>query len=120
MIWRTTSARSRIVGWMLLLLGAALAVPTFGITIVWQAELDRQIDAKLLSEADKLRAFARTSRDPYTGERFTSGAALLTAFMAVHRPEHNAAFFSVVDGRADRRSPGPAPVRLDRDAAVVA
>ncbi|MFI1190647.1 sensor histidine kinase [Streptomyces californicus] len=120
MIRRTASARSRIVGWMLLLLGAALAVPTFGITIVWQAELDREVDARLLSEADKLRAFARTARDPYTGERFTSGAALLTAFMAVHRPEHNAAFFSVVDGRADRRSPGPAPARLDRDPEVVA
>ncbi|MEU3001602.1 HAMP domain-containing sensor histidine kinase [Streptomyces sp. NPDC006995] len=120
MTGRTTSARSRIVGWMLLLLGAALAVPTFGITIVWQAELDRQIDAKLLSEADKLRAFARNSRDPYTGEHFTSGGALLTTFMAVHRPERNAAFFSVVDGRADRRSPGPAPARLDRDPEVVA
>ncbi|MEU7327527.1 sensor histidine kinase [Streptomyces parvus] len=120
MIGRTVSARSRIVGWMLLLLGAALAVPTFGITIVWQAELDRQVDARLLSEADKLRTFARTSRDPYTGERFTTGAALLTAFMAVHRPEHNSAFFSVVDGRADRRSPGPAPARLDRDPTVVA
>ncbi|MFH8439078.1 sensor histidine kinase [Streptomyces sp. NPDC018007] len=120
MIGRTASARSRIVGWMLLLLGAALAVPTFGITIIWQAELDRQVDAQLLSEADKLRAFALTSRDPYTGERFTTGAALLTAFMAIHRPEHNAAFFSVVDGRADRRSPGPVPVRLDRDREVVA
>ncbi|MFD3975280.1 sensor histidine kinase [Streptomyces cyaneofuscatus] len=120
MLHRSTSARSRIVGWMLLLLSAALAVPTVGITMVWQAELDRQVDAQLLSEADKLRAFARTSRDPYTGQRFTSSAMLLTAFMAVHRPEHNAAFFSLVDGRADRRSPGPAPARLDRDPAVVA
>ncbi|MER6190104.1 sensor histidine kinase [Streptomyces cyaneofuscatus] len=120
MLRRSTSARSRIVGWMLLLLGAALAVPTVGITIVWQAELDRQVDAQLLAEADKLRTFARTSRDPHTGERFTSGAALLTAFMAFHRPEHNAAFFSLVDGRADRRSSGPVPARLDRDPAVVA
>ncbi|MFG3407040.1 sensor histidine kinase [Streptomyces sp. NPDC048142] len=120
MLRRSPSARSRIVGWMLLLLSAALAVPTFGITIVWQAEMDREVDARLLSEADKLRAFARTSRDPHTGERFTSGAALLTAFMAIHRPEHNFAFFSVVDGRADRRSPGPVPARLDRDPEVVA
>lgn len=120
MLHRSTSARSRIVGWMLLLLSAALAVPTVGITIVWQAELDRQVDEQLLSEAAKLRGFARNSRDPYTGERFTSGARLLTGFMAVHRPEHNAVFFSLVDGRADRRSPGPAPVRLDQDPAVVA
>lgn len=120
MLRRPTSARSRIVGWMLLLLSAALAVPTFGITIVWQAELDRQVDAQLLSEADKLRAFARRSRDAYPGERFTTGASLLTAFMAVHRPERNGAFFSVVDGRADYRSPGMPPARLDRDPEVVA
>ncbi|MCX5204869.1 HAMP domain-containing histidine kinase [Streptomyces sp. NBC_00237] len=105
---------------MLLLLGGALAVPVFGITIFWQSELDREVDAQLLSEADKLRTFARTARDPYTGEHFASAASLLTAFMAVHRPEHDAAFFSVVGGRVDRRSPGPLPARLDRDPAVVA
>ncbi|MEU3208102.1 HAMP domain-containing sensor histidine kinase [Streptomyces cyaneofuscatus] len=120
MLKPSASARSRIVGWMLLLLTAALAVPTFGITIVWQSELNRQLDAQLVSEADKLRAFARTSRDPYTGERFTSGAALLTSFMTVHRPEHDSVFLSVVDGRADRRSPGPVPARLDRDPEFVA
>ncbi len=86
MLRPSASARSRIVGWMLLLLTAALAVPTFGITVVWQSELDRRIDEQLLSEAEKLRAFARTSRDPYTGEPFTSGASLLTAFMTVHPP----------------------------------
>ncbi|MEU2825325.1 HAMP domain-containing sensor histidine kinase [Streptomyces bacillaris] len=120
MLRPSASARSRIVGWMLLLLTAALAVPTFGITVVWQSELDRRIDEQLLSEAEKLRAFARTSRDPYTGEPFTSGASLLTAFMTVHPPEHDFAFFSVVDGRADRRSPGPVPARMDQDPQVVA
>lgn len=119
MLRPSTSARSRIVGWMFLLLGGALAVPTFGLTLVWQTELDRQVDVQLLSEAEKLRAFASTARDPYTGEHFTTAASLLTAFMAVHPPEHDAAFFSVVDGRADRHSPGPVPARLDRDPAVV-
>ncbi|MFH9727096.1 sensor histidine kinase [Streptomyces sp. NPDC017254] len=113
------SARSRIVGWMLLLLSAALAVPTVGITIVWRAELDHQVDVQLRSEADTLRAFARSSRDPETGEPFTTGAALLTAFMTVHQPGPDTAFFSIVDGRADRRSHGPVPARLDRDPAVV-
>lgn len=120
MLGRSVTARSRIVGWMLLLLSAALAVPTFGITIIWQTELDRQVDAQLVSEADELRSFARTPRDPHTGERFTTGASLLTAFMRLHSPGHNAAFFSIVDGRADRRNPGYAPVYLDEDPEVVA
>lgn len=114
------SARSRIVGWMMMLLSAAMAVPTFGITVLWRAELDRQVDVQLRAEADKLRAFARTSRDPHSGEPFATGAALLTAFMTVHHPAHETTFFSVVDGRADRRSPGPVPTRLDRDPEVVA
>ncbi|GAA4668499.1 HAMP domain-containing sensor histidine kinase [Streptomyces chumphonensis] len=114
------SARSRIVGWMMLLLIGALAVPTFGISVLWRAELDRQVDVQLRAEADKLRAFARASRDPHSGDPFTTGAELLTAFMTVHHPAHNTAFFSIVEGRAHRRSPGPVPVRLDRDPEVVA
>lgn len=117
---RTPSARSRIVGWMLLLVGAALAAPTFGITVVWQAQLDRQVDEQLRREADKLRRFAKTAREPATGRPFPDAASLLTAFMTVNLPSRDETFFSIVDGHADRRSPNQAPARLDRDAAVVA
>lgn len=117
---RTPSARSRIVGWMLLLVGAALAAPTFGITVIWQAQLDRQVDEQLRREADKLRRFAKTAREPGTGRPFPDAASLLTAFMTVNLPSRDEMFFSIVDGRADRRSPNEVPVRVDRDEAVVA
>lgn len=115
----TPSARSRIVGWMLLLVGAALAAPVLGVTVVWQAQLDDQVDEQLRQEADKLRRYARTARDPATGGSFTDGASLLTEFMTVNVPSRDQTYFSIVDGRADRISPNPAVARLDRDAAVV-
>lgn len=105
---------------MLLLVAAALAVPAFGITLIWQARLDAEVDEQLRCETDKLRRFARTAREPATGEPFADGASLLTEFMAVNLPSREETFFSIVDGRPDRRSPNTAPARLDLDAAVVA
>ncbi|MER6910753.1 HAMP domain-containing sensor histidine kinase [Streptomyces sp. NPDC000594] len=104
---------------MLLLVGAAMAAPTIGITVVWQAQLDRQIDDRLEREVDKVRRFARTAHDPATGGPFQDGATLLTQFMTVNLPNRDETFFSIVDGRADRRSSAPAPVLLDRDPEVV-
>ncbi|MET8831451.1 HAMP domain-containing sensor histidine kinase [Streptomyces sp. NPDC004610] len=116
----TASARSKIVGWMLLLVGAALALPTIGITVVWQTQLDDQIDAQLLREGEKLRQFAASSEQPGTGPRYPDGASLLTAFMTINLPNREETFFSIVDGQADRRSSASAPARLDRDPEVVA
>ncbi|MFF8955921.1 sensor histidine kinase [Streptomyces sp. NPDC014894] len=104
---------------MLLLVGAALAAPTVGITVIWQAQLDDQIDEQLQREVDKLRRFAKTATDSDTGQPFRDGASLLTQFMTVHLPSREETFFSIVDGKADRRSSASAPVYLDRDPEVV-
>jgi signal transduction histidine kinase len=108
------------VAWIVLLVGSALAVPVYGITVVWERQLDDVVDDELRREADKLRQFAKTSRDPVTGQPFPDAASLLTAFMTVNQPSQDETFFSIVDGRADRRSSHQPPARLDRDAAVVA
>ncbi|MFJ6655468.1 sensor histidine kinase [Streptomyces sp. NPDC091377] len=105
---------------MLLLVGAALALPTVGITVVWQAQLDDQIDAQMLREAEKLRQFAVSAEEPGAGPRYPDGASLLTAFMTINLPNREETFFSIVDGEADRRSVAPAPARLDRDPTIVA
>lgn len=114
------SARSRIVGWMMLLVTTALAVPAVGITTVWQRQLDAQVDEQLRQEADELRRFAGAAREPGTGRPYSDGAALLTAYMSVNLPRRDATLFSIVDGRADRRSPADPPTRLDKDPALVA
>ncbi|WP_190122573.1 sensor histidine kinase [Streptomyces inusitatus] len=104
---------------MMLLVSAALAAPTIGITVVWQAQLDSQMDEQLQLEVEKLRRFARASTDSTTGQPFRDGASLLTQFMTVHLPRREETFFSIVDGKADRRSPAPVPHYFDRDPAVV-
>ncbi|MGW4029163.1 ATP-binding protein [Streptomyces sp. NPDC004838] len=104
---------------MLLLVGAALAVPIVGITVVWQAQLDDQVDEQLKREVAKLRTFALSARQA-NGQPFTDGASLVTEFMTVNLPNREETFFSIVDGRADRRSSAQAPVRLDKIPEVVA
>ncbi|MFD9715741.1 sensor histidine kinase [Streptomyces sp. NPDC059076] len=99
---------------MLLLVGVAMAAPTVGITVVWQAQLDNQVDARLQRRVDDLRQHA-------TNGSYNNSAELVTEFLKVTPPGRDETFFSVVDGVADRRSPADTPgrVRLDRDASVV-
>ncbi|MEU9605372.1 HAMP domain-containing sensor histidine kinase [Streptomyces sp. NPDC048057] len=103
---------------MLLLVGAALAAPIVGITVVWQAQLDEQVDARLEWEATRLRTFAHTRVQP-DGEPYTDGATLLREFLRENIPNRDETFFSIVDGRADLRSASEPPVRLDTDPAVI-
>ncbi|MEU5974998.1 HAMP domain-containing sensor histidine kinase [Streptomyces sp. NPDC047315] len=103
---------------MLLLVGAALAAPIVGITVVWQAQLDEQVDARLKWEATRLRTFAQTRVQP-NGEPYTDGASLLREFLRENIPNRDETFFSIVDGRAHLRSASEPPVRLDSDPAVI-
>ncbi|MFG1856501.1 sensor histidine kinase [Actinomadura geliboluensis] len=108
------SARARIVGWMLLLVTLALGGSVFVTWSVQSARLDERVNEELGHEAAKLREYAQggvEARDVRT---------LLTAYLAQNLPDEEETFFTVVDGRADRRSPYPPPARLDRDAAFVA
>jgi two-component system, OmpR family, sensor kinase len=113
----TTSARSRIVGWMMLLVGAAIAAPTVGLIVVWQAQLDTKLDHQLQREVQNLRNYAAHSDN--NGRPHTDAAVLLTRFMTIHLPSREETFFSIVDGRADRRSPVDPPIRLDNQPDVV-
>ncbi|GAA1806310.1 HAMP domain-containing sensor histidine kinase [Actinomadura chokoriensis] len=114
------SARARIVGWMLLLVALALAGSVFATWSVLSARLDDRINEELGHEAAKLREYARGGVDPATGRPVRDVRTLLTAYLAQNLPDGHESFFSVVGGRADRRSPYPPPARLDHDAAFVA
>ena len=57
------SARARIVGWMVLLVGLALAV---SVALTWRvllARVDERVNAEIAHEADKLRTFAEADSD---------------------------------------------------------
>jgi hypothetical protein len=114
------SARGRIVGWCVLLVALALTVSVLVAGRVLLARADSRLSAELAHEGDKLRAYATRSVDPQTGQPFSTVDGLLTAFLRDNLPDADETFFSVVDGRADHRSPQQPPARLDTDPAVVA
>jgi hypothetical protein len=114
------SARARIVGWMVLLVGLALAV---SVALTWRvllARVDERVNAEIAHEADKLRTFASSATDQQ-GRPYTEVDALLERYLRETLPEaEDEAFFSVVAGRPTHRSLGTAPARLDTDPAFVA
>ncbi len=114
------SARARILGWMLLLVGLALLVSVAATRIILVDRLDDRLDLELEQEAAKLRAFAVTAVDPATGRPYREVDALLARHLQRNLPDRHETFFSLVQGVPDRRSPGPtAPARLDDDRAFV-
>ncbi|MEU8804853.1 HAMP domain-containing sensor histidine kinase [Spirillospora sp. NPDC048819] len=114
------TARARIVGWMLLLVGLALAGSVAVTWSVLSARLNDRVDGELTHEASKLRSYARTGIDPATGRPPSDVSELLTGYLVHNLPDSYETFFSVVDGRAERRSAQEPPARLDRDPAFVA
>lgn len=113
------SARTRIVGWMALVVSLALVVLVVVVGRVVLIQADAALGTELRHEGHKLRAFAARGVDPDTGAPLTSAARALDAFLADNLPEDDETFFSVVDGRARSRSPQPPPARVDLDASVV-
>jgi signal transduction histidine kinase len=117
---RGISARARIVGWMVLL--AALAL-TLAVALTWTIlinRLDTRVAGELQHEGAKFRQFATYPVDPQTSARPPDVSAFLTAYLSQTVPDENETFFSIVDGRADRRSSHVPPARLDRDKELVA
>ncbi|WNV76018.1 cell wall metabolism sensor histidine kinase WalK [Geodermatophilus sp. DSM 44513] len=109
------SARGRIVGWMLGLLGLALLG---SVLVAWEAlgvRADRVAQQEVEHEVAKFAAF--TSSD-VAGD-YTQVDRLLDRYLDDTLPNGYEAYFSVVDGRFDERNLG-APVRLDEDPAFAA
>ncbi|MGW0804808.1 ATP-binding protein [Nonomuraea sp. NPDC002799] len=114
------SARARIVGWMLAVVGLALSVSVFATWTVLLARLDDRVGLELSNEAEKLRLYAATALDPHTGRMVTDVEELLTGYLAVNSPDRWETFFSIVDGHANKRTAIPPPTRLDTDDELVA
>lgn len=114
------SARARIVGWMLAVVGLALSVAIFATWTILLARLDDRMKAELGNEVDKLRLYADTTRDPRTGGPVTDVAALMTGYLQLNAPDRWETFFSIVDGKAHKVTFIPPPVPIDTDKALVA
>ncbi len=82
---RGASARLRIMGWLVLVLAAALVSVVLVTRNVLINGLDREIDAALRQEVEEFEQFARQGRNPETGQPFTSAAELLEVHLERQR-----------------------------------
>lgn len=98
---------------MLLLVALAVGSAIVVARSALHAQLDERLEGELHQEVEKFRDFARDYRGA------PDVAALLTDYLRQKVPDENETFFSIVDGRAHRRTAGDAPARLDADRPLV-
>lgn len=111
---RRRTARNRIVAWLLLLVTVVLAANLLIATRVLNARTESRLDDELGHEYQKLAAFVDRS-----GADYTRVDRLLNAYLASTMPEDDETYFSVIDGRPDRRSSIEPLARLDLDRELV-
>ncbi|MEO3871678.1 HAMP domain-containing sensor histidine kinase [Nonomuraea sp. B12E4] len=111
------SARARIVGWMLAVVGLALSVAIFVTAAILLSELDRRVDSELMKEVDKLRRYAESAR---AQQSVKDVGQLLEEYLEFNTPDQWEDFFSIVDGQVDMRTFTQPPVNLDADEELVA
>lgn len=117
---RTWSARARIVGSIALLLCVLLS-SVVGVTArVLFFRADQAAAEEAAHEVAKFR-HATASGGTHPGAEATSVRELLTSYLSDNVTDSSEQLFSVVDGKADRRSRSESSVsRLDTDPAFVA
>ncbi|HEU4492357.1 MAG TPA: HAMP domain-containing sensor histidine kinase [Jiangellales bacterium] len=117
---RVRSARVRILGWQLVLVGLALVGSVLVSRAVLVERVDDRIDRSLVQEASEFTQLATTGRDPATGQPFDDVRRLLRVAIERNVPDRNETMLAVVGGTAYARSPQPVPLRLDLDPELVA
>ena len=115
--WAPRAARTRIIGWVLLLVLLALGIVTF---VTWRlliAATDERIDITLEAEIEEFRRILEGNVDPRTGESFRSVEDVLQTLITYNLARPNEKFLGYVDGRYRYQSRIEAPVLLSQDAA---
>ena len=114
-----SAARTRIIGWMLLLLIAALAIATFATWRLLESAINDRMDGALRVEVEEFAELTGPGIDPGTGAPFTGVEALIREAMAYNIARPNEVFLGYVDGSyltKSRQQPGT-PNVLGDDAA---
>ena len=113
--WWPRAARTRIIGWVLLLVLLALAVVTL---VTWRlliSATDERMDVTLETEVFEFRQITAEGFDPRTGQPFTSVADVLETVITYNLARPNEKFLGYVDGEYRYQSRIQAPVVLGRD-----
>ncbi|MGY2129684.1 sensor histidine kinase [Blastococcus sp. SYSU DS0617] len=115
--WAPRAARTRIIGWVLLLVLLALALVTF---VTWRLlirTIDERMDTALRAEVEEFTQIASADVDPGTGLPFASVDDVLQTMITYNLARPNEKFLGYVDGRYRFQSRIEAPVLLSEDAA---
>lgn len=115
--WAPRAARTRIIGWVLLLVLLSLAAV---VVVTWRllvAETDERMTASLQAEVAEFRRLVATGIDPRTGAAFASVDDVLSAVLTYNQARPNEKFLAYVDGVYRYQSRIEAPVRLSDDPA---
>lgn len=108
------SARSSILGWVMLPLLLALVATYFVSGVLLKNSLASQIDEQLSQEAQELSLLADRAINPETGEKYDSARELLDLYIRRSVPSNTETIFVMVDGSVTQRSSGPGLPRLDQ------
>lgn len=95
---RATAARTRIAGWVLLLVLASLGVVTL---VTWRLlidESDRRIDEALTAETAEFARVTGTGVNPTTGRPYGSVDEILRSVIAANAARPNEKFLGYLDG----------------------
>jgi signal transduction histidine kinase len=110
---RPSTARTRIIGWMLLLVLAALGVVTF---VTWRlliSGINARMDEALRFEVDEFTELTEPGVNPRTGAPFRTVDEVISEAIAYNIARPNEKFLGYVDGAyrtQSRQEPGAAEV----------
>ena len=103
------AARTRIVGWMLLLMMAALAVATLATWRLLVATVNDRMDGALRVEVEEFNELIGPGINPSTGAPFTGVEELIRETIAYNIARPNEVFLGYLDGAfltESRQQPG--------------
>ncbi|MGY1724218.1 sensor histidine kinase [Blastococcus sp. SYSU DS0533] len=109
------AARTRIIGWVLLLVLIALALVTLATWRLLIRATDERMDVALDAEVVEFSQIVASGIDPETGEPFASVADVLQTVITYNLARPNEKFLGYVDGRYRFQSRIEAPVLLSED-----
>ncbi|CAM3027058.1 HAMP domain-containing sensor histidine kinase [Saccharomonospora xinjiangensis] len=110
-----STARARIIGWMLLLVLVALGALTLATWRLSVGDVDRRMDDALRSEIEEFSTLTESGIDPATGQAFTGIDEVLNAAITYNLARPNEKFIGYVDGTFAYQSRQKAPVPLASD-----
>ncbi len=111
---RGVTARTRIVGWLLLIAAVALAANLLVSTRVLLAQVDNRLDDELSHESSKFEEWVAREVGQ-GGAPFGDVGELLAAYLTSSLPDETETYFSLVGGVASHRPAAEPPARIDRD-----